>query len=295
MTSFTSVNYWQVDAFATQQFQGNPAGIFILHQQLDDSKMQALAKEVNMPISTFVCFHREDESSDSSVSVCWFTPFGEIFLCGHGTLAASHVFFSELQPTKDVFTFNTKKSGIIKVTRKEEGYYQMSFPGIARTEIDIESIQDVVAVVSPGRNPASAFQSEQRLLLVYSDETQVSEAQFDTQELFNTYKGTTIIHSSITQQLITTSTTPLLQYLLLLMIYCFLVWICFVPDMVIMTSLPSDGSDKFKDFDFISRVFHSGVEDAVCGSAHCSTGIYLCDRHHLYIHHPSTIFTPYDI
>ncbi len=76
---------FQVDAFTTKPFTGNPAGICILSETIPDSDMLKIAKELNLPETAFV------HKTDSGYNLRWFTPQTEIELCGHATLAAAHI------------------------------------------------------------------------------------------------------------------------------------------------------------------------------------------------------------
>lgn len=81
---------FQIDAFATRAFEGNPAAVCPLEDWLDDAAMQAIAAENNLSETAF--FVRESDG----FRIRWFTPTTEVDLCGHATLAAAHVLFTEL-------------------------------------------------------------------------------------------------------------------------------------------------------------------------------------------------------
>ena len=76
---------FQVDAFTTKPFAGNPAGVCILSETIPDSDMLKIAKELNLPETAFL------HKNDSGYNLRWFTPKTEIELCGHATLAAAHI------------------------------------------------------------------------------------------------------------------------------------------------------------------------------------------------------------
>jgi len=82
---------YQVDAFASEVFQGNPAAVLILDAFLEDSLMQAIASENNLSETAF-CVPRPDGCFDLK----WFTPLAEIEFCGHATIATAHVLKAEL-------------------------------------------------------------------------------------------------------------------------------------------------------------------------------------------------------
>lgn len=113
---------WQVDAFAEHPFAGNPAAVVPLDQWVPDETMQAIANENNLAETAFFV-PREAGFYD----LRWFTPTVEVALCGHATIAAAWVIFSELAPDLDRVRFATK-SGILSVERDAEGRHRMAMP-----------------------------------------------------------------------------------------------------------------------------------------------------------------------
>lgn len=83
-----SVPLYQVDAFTDQAFAGNPAGVCVLEKAADEAWMQAVAMEMNLSETAFVL-----RRSDGDFDLRWFTPAAEVALCGHATLATSHILY----------------------------------------------------------------------------------------------------------------------------------------------------------------------------------------------------------
>jgi PhzF family phenazine biosynthesis protein len=79
---------YQVDAFTTEMFAGNPAGVVPDADGLSGGDMQAIAREMNNPETAFIL---SPESSDHEVRVRFFTPTTEVPSCGHATIAAHYV------------------------------------------------------------------------------------------------------------------------------------------------------------------------------------------------------------
>ncbi len=111
---------YQVDAFATQRFAGNPAAVMPFQSFPADAVMQALAMENNLSETAFLVKEGED------YRLRWFTPGLEVPLCGHGTLASAAVVLERLEPKRDQVVFHTK-SGALTVKRSGKGYV-MDFP-----------------------------------------------------------------------------------------------------------------------------------------------------------------------
>lgn len=111
---------YQVDAFADNVFQGNPAAVCPLERWIDDAILQRIAMENNLAETAF--FVREE----TGYRIRWFTPTTEVDLCGHATLASAHVLFEHLGYTGNGITF-ASRSGPLHV-RREDGLLCLDFP-----------------------------------------------------------------------------------------------------------------------------------------------------------------------
>lgn len=77
---------WIIDAFTPVAFKGNPAGVCLLDSFPDDAVMQLTAAQVNLSETAFLV-----QKGPKHYQLRWFTPETEVKLCGHATLAATHV------------------------------------------------------------------------------------------------------------------------------------------------------------------------------------------------------------
>ena len=111
---------FQIDAFASQIFEGNPAAVVHLTEWLPDELMQQIAMENQLSETAFFFQGKEQ------FHLRWFTPVAEVDLCGHATLATAHALMTEMNHPADSIEFVTR-SGILTV-RKEEGQLEMAFP-----------------------------------------------------------------------------------------------------------------------------------------------------------------------
>lgn len=111
---------YQVDAFAAQVFEGNPAAVCPLEHWLDDAILQAIAEENNLSETAFFV------PSKKGFKLRWFTPVKEIDLCGHATLATAHIIFSTLGYSQQVITFETRSGELL--VEKKGSLLQMDFP-----------------------------------------------------------------------------------------------------------------------------------------------------------------------
>ncbi len=112
---------YQVDAFASEVFAGNPAAVCILDAWLGDAQLQSIAAENNLSETAFLV--RNEDGFD----LRWFTPVTEVALCGHATLASAFVLFNCREWTEDTIRFRTKKSGQLLVTKRDD-LLEMDFP-----------------------------------------------------------------------------------------------------------------------------------------------------------------------
>lgn len=79
---------YQVDAFTTEKFKGNSAGVVTNADGLNEKQMQSIAMELNNSETAFIC---SPTSNDHDVWVRFFTPLTEVPSCGHATVAAHYV------------------------------------------------------------------------------------------------------------------------------------------------------------------------------------------------------------
>ncbi|MEA5595196.1 PhzF family phenazine biosynthesis protein [Rivularia sp. UHCC 0363] len=111
----------QVDAFTNKPFAGNPAAVCVLPSPKDDEWMQNVAKEMNLSETAFLV------KQEDGYSLRWFTPTTEVPLCGHATLASSHVLWSENHLShNEAARFHTK-SGLL-IAKKQEDWIELDFP-----------------------------------------------------------------------------------------------------------------------------------------------------------------------
>jgi PhzF family phenazine biosynthesis protein len=117
------MNKWiyQVDAFSSRPFRGNPAGVMVLDEMPEDARMQAIAAEMNLSETAFLTPRGEE------FTLRWFTPATEVELCGHATLASAHILWEQgYLPPEQTAVFHTA-SGVLKA-RKAEDWIDMDFP-----------------------------------------------------------------------------------------------------------------------------------------------------------------------
>lgn len=127
---------YQVDAFTEQPFQGNPAGVCILQEKLDEKLMQNIAREMNLAETAFLIKNGE------GYNLRWFTPNSEIDLCGHATLASAHILWEKEYLRRDQEAKFHTRSGVL-TAKIDKGWIQLNFPALPeeKTEPPLELIE----------------------------------------------------------------------------------------------------------------------------------------------------------
>ena len=116
-----SIPLYQIDAFTSAPFAGNPAAVCLLPAAREAGWMQRVAQEMNLSETAFL------ERRDDGFGLRWFTPAVEVDLCGHATLASAHALWESGRLTAgEVARFHTR-SGLLTATR-QDGWIEVDFP-----------------------------------------------------------------------------------------------------------------------------------------------------------------------
>ncbi len=164
------IPFAQIDAFASQAFDGNPAAVMPLSAWLDDATLQKIARENNLSETAFLV---ADASGASDFELRWFTPAAEVALCGHATLASGHFVLSS-DSTRERVRFATRQAGMLEVAR-EAGGYAMALPAWTPAP---KAMPEIVAAL--GVEPIETLWHEKGYaLVVVADEAAVRAARPD--------------------------------------------------------------------------------------------------------------------
>jgi len=232
--SSLSVRLWQVDAFTSQVFGGNPAAVAVLPHWLPDPTLASIAAENNVSETAFLVTDRpvrrtvKPAEGDAAYALRWFTPRMEVDLCGHATLGAAWVLFQHLHRKAMRLTFATK-SGPLVVTRRAMGPLSplsMDFPAHPAKPVD-SAVADQVASAL-GTKPSAVLKATM-MLAVFDSAAEVRALKPDFAK------------------------------------------VAALPSDGLIATAPPDTDDPHADF--VSRYFApaAGIdEDPVTGSAHCT-------------------------
>jgi PhzF family phenazine biosynthesis protein len=157
---------FQIDAFSSHLFGGNPAAVVLLESWLPDKVLAAIAAENNLSETAFVI------PGANEIPLRWFTPTVEVDLCGHATLAAAHVLFRHFIPSANQLTFATRSGNLVVV--RDADRLTLDFP--ARPGVPVEISEQLVSVL--GVRPREVFLARD-LLAILDCESEVQNLQPD--------------------------------------------------------------------------------------------------------------------
>ena len=113
---------YQIDSFTKERFKGNPAGVVVNADGLNDNLMQQIARELNNSETAFL-FSPDDTHSDGVIR--YFTPNTEVPTCGHATIAAMYAKALEDNLDSCVLRIKTKIGILPFEIIKESGDYKV--------------------------------------------------------------------------------------------------------------------------------------------------------------------------
>ncbi len=121
---------FQVDAFASKPFEGNPAAVMVLDNFFPDDLMQKIAMENNLSETAFIV----PKNTLGQYDLRWFTPTLEIDFCGHATIASAHILATEYG-LKPPFKFHTQIGELIVSVSNNK--YTMEAPRSGSTSVEL--------------------------------------------------------------------------------------------------------------------------------------------------------------
>ena len=156
------LKYYQVDAFTDHVFKGNPAGV-IFSDLNDEILMQKIAFENNLSETAFI------SKKNDEYFIRWFTPYCEVDLCGHATLASAYIYFNYINKNSNKFIINSK-SGYLTVTKNDD-VFSMNFPVDSVHEVtnDLPEIDNFF-----GQKPDIVYKGRHDYLCIFSNEADIA-------------------------------------------------------------------------------------------------------------------------
>lgn len=152
------MKYYVVDAFSEKVFEGNPAGVCVMNKPISDELMLNIAIENNLSETAYAI------KDGDKYNLRWFTPGGEINLCGHATLATAFIIMNYVDKELKTVKFQTL-SGELTVTKSGD-IYEMDFPSIHLEEYSLTE-QMIEAL---GVTPKETYKSRDLVFILESEE-----------------------------------------------------------------------------------------------------------------------------
>ncbi|HEX2969951.1 MAG TPA: PhzF family phenazine biosynthesis protein [Bacteroidales bacterium] len=175
---------YQVDAFTTAAFKGNPAGVCILDMTPSPEWMQNIAMEMNLSETAFVFPGKNGERK-----IKFYTPEAEVPLCGHATLSASHILYETGLAGHDEKIVFSSLSGALVIT-KVKNWITMNFP--ADTLKSVEDTAEFRKVT--GINPEELYETGNFWsLALVEDEDALKKVSPDLIKMKNSKYGDLIV------------------------------------------------------------------------------------------------------
>jgi predicted PhzF superfamily epimerase YddE/YHI9 len=167
---------YHVDAFTSERFRGNPAGVCLLEGPVTEANwMQAVAAEMNLSETAFVSPRAGGAAGEFDLR--WFAPLQEVALCGHATLATAHVLWESGRLPSDVpARFHIRSGDVLTCTGRPGGWIEMDFPA-GSVQLDVPPPPGLVESI--GAAPVAVARSRFDYLLELESEAAVRSLRPD--------------------------------------------------------------------------------------------------------------------
>jgi len=243
----STVELFIVDAFTSDRFKGNPAGVCLPEDRLPEKVCQSIAAELNLSETAFI--HPVERTADDipRFGLRWFTPRTEVDLCGHATLATAKVIFQEVGVDSEVLAFDTRSGPLYAHRIGSAVKIDLPAAQVRPAKAPKGLLEALGPSVGTPRNIELASGGLAMLLVELEDESNVRAVQPD----FKALRALKV--------------KPELEG-------------------VIVTAKDGKGLERGEGSpapDFVSRAFAPWVgidEDPVCGAAHTALGPYWSKR-----------------
>ena len=162
----STIQLFQIDAFTSELFKGNPACVMPLDKWLPDDILLQIAKENNVSETAFFI------KKDDNFYLRWFTPEIEMDLCGHATLATAYCLKNHLNYKSDFVKFDSMSGELI--VKFNDDYMQMDFPHRKPIISTLpKNIMDSLSI-----KPIEVLKSRD-YVLIYENEEQIKNIKID--------------------------------------------------------------------------------------------------------------------
>ena len=148
------MKYFIVDAFTREAFGGNPAGVVLLDQDFPDERlMTQVAAELRYSETAFV-----QHNGPKEYTVRYFTPTGEVDLCGHATISTFGVLREQGLIADGDVCLNHTLAGDLEVAIGEQVMMQMATPTVVDRQVDADRLHRIMDPTAAIRWPDSPIE-----------------------------------------------------------------------------------------------------------------------------------------
>ena len=148
------MKYFIVDAFTREAFGGNPAGVVLLDQDFPDERlMTQVAAELRYSETAFV-----QHNGPKEYTVRYFTPTGEVDLCGHATISTFGVLRQQGLIADGDVCLNHTLAGDLEVAIGEQVMMQMATPTVVDRQVDADRLHRIMDPTAAIRWPDSPIE-----------------------------------------------------------------------------------------------------------------------------------------
>jgi PhzF family phenazine biosynthesis protein len=162
---------FQVDAFTSRVFKGNPAAVLVLEDWLDDAVLQAIAQENNLAETAFA------RPNGDGWDLRWFSPVHEVNFCGHATLATAHVLFDH-HGARDALSFETRVGRL--VVEKTAAGLSLDIPAFHPEPLALED-PDLAEIL--GVQPLETFRNFENIYAVFQSSQMLTAFEPDLRKI----------------------------------------------------------------------------------------------------------------
>ena len=137
------MDFYIVDAFTSEPFGGNPAGVVLLGKGTtfpNNALMLHIAAELRYSETAFV-----QQNDATEFTIRYFTPCSEVNLCGHATIAAFGVLRQTGIVADGAVCLNHTLAGDLEVRIGQQVMMQMATPILVEKAIDTEKLHHIMA------------------------------------------------------------------------------------------------------------------------------------------------------
>ncbi|KAJ7757536.1 hypothetical protein B0H16DRAFT_1662420 [Mycena metata] len=143
--------FYLVAAFSSGPFQGNPAAVVFIDEDLGTDTLMKIATNFNQPITSVI--GSSIPSTDEKVAawnIRWFSANShEVPLCGHGTVAAARAIFESglVADSVEVVEFHTQTAGVMKARKVGNDGIEIRLPSTTLTEVSADERPKITAAL----------------------------------------------------------------------------------------------------------------------------------------------------